>query len=94
VPPARSRWFVVHESALRTTFVSKTVMRDQMDMLLEVTQSPRVVVQVFPSGVPDCPGVDSAVTIFDFQDESSIGTPKVTELASPSKRQPKSPLWS
>jgi transcriptional regulator with XRE-family HTH domain len=66
-------WFVVHESALRTTFGSKTVMRDQMDTLLAVTQSPRVVVQVFPSGVPDCPGVDGAVTIFDFQDEPSVG---------------------
>ncbi len=66
-------WFVVHESALRTTFGDKTVMRDQMDMLLDVARSPRVVVQVFPSDVPDCPGVDGAVTIFDFDDDPSVG---------------------
>jgi len=66
-------WFVIHESALRTTFGGKTVMRDQMDRLLSVARSPRVVVQVFPSGVPDCPGVDGAVTIFDFDGEPSVG---------------------
>lgn len=66
-------WFVVHESALRTTFGGKNVMRDQMDMLLDVARSPRVVVQVFPSDVADCPGVDGAVTIFDFDEDPSVG---------------------
>lgn len=66
-------WFVVHEAALRTVFGGKTVMRDQMDRLLDVARSPRMVVQVFPSGVPDCPGVDGAVTVFDFDAEPSVG---------------------
>jgi len=66
-------WFVVHEAALRTMFGDKAVMRGQMDRLLEVARAPRVVVQVFPSGVPDCPGVDGAVTIFDFSGEPSVG---------------------
>ena len=46
---------------------------DQMDGLLDIARSPRVVVQVFPSGVPDCPGVDGAVTVFDFDGEPSVG---------------------
>lgn len=66
-------WFVVHEAALRTTFGGRGVMRDQMGRLLEVARSPRVVVQVFPSAVADCPGVDGAVTIFDFGGEPSAG---------------------
>ena len=66
-------WYVVHESALRTVFGDRAVMRDQMDRLLDVARSPRVVVQVFPSSVPNCPGVDGAVTIFDFRDEPSVG---------------------
>lgn len=66
-------WYVIHEAALRTVFGTKAVMRDQMDMLLEVARSPRVIVQVFPSSVPNCPGVDGAVTIFDFREEPSVG---------------------
>jgi transcriptional regulator with XRE-family HTH domain len=66
-------WYVIHEAALRTVFGMKAVMRDQMDRLLDVARSPRVVVQVFPSGVANCPGVDGAVTIFDFKDEPSVG---------------------
>jgi len=66
-------WFVVHEAALRTTFGGKHVMRGQMDRLGDIARSPRVVVQVFPSGVAGCPGVDGAVTIFDFDGEPSVG---------------------
>lgn len=66
-------WFVVHEAALRTVFGSRAVMYGAMDRLVEVARSPRAVVQVFPSGVPGCPGVDGAVTIFDFRDEPSVG---------------------
>lgn len=66
-------WYVIHEAALRTVFGGKAVMRDQMGGLLDAARSPRVVVQVFPSGVPNCPGVDGAVTIFDFKGEPSVG---------------------
>jgi transcriptional regulator with XRE-family HTH domain len=66
-------WYVIHEAALRTMIGGKTVMRDQMDKLVEVSRSPSVVVQVFPASTPDCPGVDGAVTIFDFKDEPSVG---------------------
>ena len=66
-------WFVIQEAALRTMFGGKVVMRDQMGRLLDVARLPRVVVQVFPSGVPNCPGVDGAVTIFGFADEPSVG---------------------
>lgn len=66
-------WYLIHEAALRTMFGAKTVMRDQMDRLLGLARSPRIVVQVFPSGVANCPGVDGAVTIFDFKDEPSVG---------------------
>lgn len=66
-------WFVIHESPLRTVFGGKSVMRRQMDVLLEASRSPRVVIQIFPSSVPGCPGVDGAVTIFDFEAEPSVG---------------------
>jgi transcriptional regulator with XRE-family HTH domain len=66
-------WYVIHEAALRTVIGGATVMRDQMDRLADAVRSPRVVIQVFPSGMPNCPGVDGPVTIFDFEGEPSVG---------------------
>jgi hypothetical protein len=56
-------WFVVHEAALRTVFGGRAVMRGAMDRLVQVARS----------RVPGCPGVDGAVTIFDFAGEPSVG---------------------
>jgi transcriptional regulator with XRE-family HTH domain len=66
-------WFVVHEAALRTVFGGPAVMHQAMARLVQVARAPRTVVQVFPSSVPGCPGVDGAVTIFDFGDEPTVG---------------------
>jgi transcriptional regulator with XRE-family HTH domain len=66
-------WFVIHEAALRTMFGGPAVMRGQMDVLEEISRSPRVMIQVFPFGTPACPGTDGPVTVFDFAGEPSVG---------------------
>src|SRR5216683_1022795 len=70
-PP--SCWFVIHEAALRIAFGGNSVMRAQMDNLLVLGKRPNVVIQVFPFSVPDCPGSDGPVTIFDLTDGPSVG---------------------
>lgn len=66
-------WYVIHEAALRTVIGGRMVMRDQMGRLADVARSLRVVIQVFPAAVPNCPGVDGPVTVFDFDGEPSVG---------------------
>lgn len=66
-------WFVIGESALRTSFGGQDVMRGQLARLAELMRQPRVTVQVYPFTVPDCPGAEGPVTIFDFSDSPSVG---------------------
>ena len=69
-------WFVIAESALRACFGGPAVMRGQLDHLLALCQRPAIRVQVWPSDVPDCPGCDGPVTVFELPDAGPAGTPK------------------
>jgi transcriptional regulator with XRE-family HTH domain len=66
-------WFVIAESALRAPFGGPAVMRGQIGHLLEVAQCPNIRVQVWPSAVPDCPGCDGPMTVFDLPDAGPVG---------------------
>jgi hypothetical protein len=66
-------WFVISESALRVPFGGPAVMRGQMDHLLALCQRLTIRLQIWPSDVPDCPGCDGPVTVFDLPDAGPIG---------------------
>jgi transcriptional regulator with XRE-family HTH domain len=66
-------WFVIAESALRASFGESVVMRGQMDHLLALCQRPAIRMQVWPADVPDCPGCDGPVTVFDLPDSGPVG---------------------
>jgi hypothetical protein len=86
-------WFIVHESALRTTFGGKAVMRGQMDMLLDVMLSPRVVVQVFPLVSLIVPVWTALSLSLTSRASRLLGMRRATGLAAPSKHPPKSLTW-
>jgi transcriptional regulator with XRE-family HTH domain len=66
-------WFVIAEPALRAPFGGPAVMRGQMDHLLALCRRPAIRVQVWPAAVPDCPGSDGPVTVFDLPDAGPVG---------------------
>lgn len=66
-------WFVITESALRVPFGGPPIMRAQMDHLLVLGQRPNIRIQVWPTAVPDCPGCDGPVTVFDLPEAGSVG---------------------
>jgi hypothetical protein len=70
-PP--SCWFVIGEPAFRTKVGADEVMRAQMDHAAELAAQPYIHVQVYPFSVPDCPGIDGPVTVFDFDGQGSAG---------------------
>jgi transcriptional regulator with XRE-family HTH domain len=70
-PP--SCWYVIGETAFHSTFGSTGVMRDQIDHITRLSSEPWITVQVYPFAVPDCPGSDGPVTVFDFADKPSEG---------------------
>jgi transcriptional regulator with XRE-family HTH domain len=59
-------WFVIAESALRSRFGGPAVMGAEMARLLELAQRPNVRIQVWPSGIPDCPGAQGPMTVFEL----------------------------
>jgi Domain of unknown function (DUF5753) len=66
-------WFVIAESALRAGFGGPAVMRGQMDRLLELAHRPNIRVQVWPYSVPDCPGCDGPMTVFELPEAGPVG---------------------
>lgn len=66
-------WEVVHEGVLRQMIGSPEIMRDQLDYLIELADSPDVVLQIFPFSAHEHPGSDGPISIFDFPDGTSAG---------------------
>jgi len=63
-------WVVLDEGVLRRRVGGPEVMREQLKRLVELTASPRIVVQVLPYDAGAHAGVDGPLTILSF-DESS-----------------------
>jgi len=66
-------WFVVGEAALRAPFGGPAVMRAQMDHLLELARRPNIRIQVWPSGISDCPGAQGPMTVFELAEGGTVG---------------------
>src|SRR6266567_4736905 len=57
-------WAVIHEGVLRHVVGSPTIMRAQLDQLIEAADSPDVIIQVLPYPASDHPGTDGPILIF------------------------------
>ncbi|MDX3639657.1 helix-turn-helix transcriptional regulator [Streptomyces sp. MB09-02B] len=67
-------WTVLDEAALRRVVGSPSVMREQLDHLIELSQVPHVTVQVLPFEVGAHPGINGQYAILEFVDaaDSSV----------------------
>jgi transcriptional regulator with XRE-family HTH domain len=67
-------WAVLDEAALRRVVGNKSVMRDQLDHLVEQSQLPHVTVQVIPFDMGAHPGLNGQYAILEFPDaaDSSV----------------------
>ncbi|MBZ3908175.1 helix-turn-helix transcriptional regulator [Streptomyces brasiliscabiei] len=67
-------WTVLDEAALRRVVGSKSVMREQLEHLIELSEVPHVTVQVLPFEVGAHPGINGQYAILEFVDaaDSSV----------------------
>lgn len=72
-PRPPSCWFVIGEAAFRARVGDDTVMSAQLAHVADLAARSCITVQVYPFTVPDCPGVDGPVTVFDFDGQPSAG---------------------
>jgi hypothetical protein len=69
---ARQLWVVVEETALRSPWPGRTIMRDQIRHLIDIAEQPNVAIGVLPPGIDDNTTIREAITIFRFA-ESHLG---------------------
>lgn len=59
-------WAVIYEAALRCPVGGADVMREQLQRLIELAQTPRITVQVLPFEVGAYPGLSGPFTLLSF----------------------------
>jgi hypothetical protein len=67
--PRLNLWTILDEGALRRRVGGKTVMKDQLDHLIEASKLPNVTVQVLPFTEGGHPGTLGSIAILDFPDD-------------------------
>ncbi|MFE2373238.1 helix-turn-helix domain-containing protein [Streptomyces sp. NPDC059398] len=75
-------WAIVHESALHTRLPDKSVMRDQLQRLLDLQELPTVTIQVLPLVAPPHPGMAGAFTVLGFPETADLDVVHVESLTS------------
>ncbi|MGW4638813.1 helix-turn-helix domain-containing protein [Sphaerisporangium sp. NPDC004334] len=65
-------WSIMDESVLHRPLGGSTVMRTQLEYLLEIAQHPKVIIQVVPYSAESTAGMLSAFTIAELQGASHI----------------------
>jgi transcriptional regulator with XRE-family HTH domain len=73
-------WVVVDEAVLRRRVGSRTVMRDQLDHVIEVAKLPKVTIQVIPFDSGAHPGTAGSFTIIRFA-EAADPIPYIETIA-------------
>ncbi|GHE50096.1 hypothetical protein GCM10017771_71850 [Streptomyces capitiformicae] len=63
-------WTVLDEAALRRIVGSRSVMREQLEHLAEMSRLPHITVQVLPYEVGAHPGLNGQYAILEFPDTS------------------------
>ena len=65
-------WFTVHEGVVRHQVGGRDVMAEQVDKLIQLATSRRIVLQVMPFTARDHAGVEGPVTVYEFADAPSV----------------------
>ncbi len=65
-------WYVVHEGVLRHHVGGRAVMADQLNKLIDLATSRRIVLQVLPFTARDHAGVEGPVTMYEFADAPTV----------------------
>lgn len=65
-------WVIVDEGVLRRLVGGREVMAGQLDHLVVMPESSRVVVQVLPFGVADAPGSNGPAALFEFESQPPV----------------------
>jgi transcriptional regulator with XRE-family HTH domain len=65
-------WAVISEGVLRQVVGGHHIMREQLDHLVTMSESPQAVIQVLPFSATDAPGADGPAALFEFADEPSV----------------------
>lgn len=66
-PEPLELWAIIHEAALRLRTADPTIMRDQLQRLLDLTELPQVSIQVLPLDATPHPGLSGAFTMLGFE---------------------------
>lgn len=81
-PEPLELWAVIHEAALRPSVMGATVMRDQLQRLLELSELPHVSIQVLPLDAAPNPGMLGPFTVIGFPDTADLDVGMVETLTS------------
>lgn len=65
-------WYTVHEGVMHHHVGGRVVMAEQLDRLIELISSRRIVLQVLPFAARDHAGVEGPVTVYEFDDAPSV----------------------
>ena len=65
-------WYVIHEGVVRHQVGGRIVMAEQLDKLIRLATSRRIVLQVLPYTARDHAGVEGPVTVYEFLDAPSV----------------------
>jgi transcriptional regulator with XRE-family HTH domain len=65
-------WAVIDEGALRHLVGGPEVMAEQLDQLVEASDSSRAVIQVLPFNAKDAPGANGPAALFEFESEPPV----------------------
>ncbi len=68
-------WSLIDESALRRTVGGNDMIREQLSKILEVAETPNVVMQIVPFEAGAHPGLDNTFTLLEF--DGSVQSPVV-----------------
>jgi transcriptional regulator with XRE-family HTH domain len=65
-------WAVVAEGVLRQVVGGPEVMSGQLDHIVKLSESRRVVIQVLPFSAPDVPGANGPAALFEFEGQPPV----------------------
>ncbi|XRQ04825.1 helix-turn-helix domain-containing protein [Actinomadura welshii] len=71
---APDMWFVLNEAAIRRQVGGRAVMRDQLDLLLNVSHRPNITLQILPFTVGAHPAMQGGFTILGFPEPADPAT--------------------
>jgi transcriptional regulator with XRE-family HTH domain len=65
-------WYVLDESVIRHVVGGPAVMREQLDRLLDASDSPGIVLQILQFGADNHAGADGPISVYEFAESPSV----------------------